>query len=144
MLSQTVTEIDECLQSRDTLPDAMALSPDSASPGEASLASENLSKAPGAGIPRSSITSAQRPDRRQIEQRIEEDRERHKRLREDIWAIPHSDGPNVEFERMWDETSDVNEDDYDIFEQEAADRETAAMGNAEERGATHEDSPYKP
>lgn len=52
---------------------------------------------------------AVRLDKRQIEQRVEEDRERHKRLRENIWAIP---GDNEdEFERMWSARLPIDEDD---------------------------------
>lgn len=58
-----------------------------------------------------------RHDKRQIEQRIEEDRERHKRLRESIWAVePEGD---QEFLRMLDETSDVGDDDYIMAAEEA-------------------------
>ena len=64
-----------------------------------------------------------RPDKRQIEQRIEEDRERHKRLREGIWAVSPADG--AEFARLWDETSAVGEDDLAIAEEEAVERRTA-------------------
>ncbi|PUU75264.1 CTD kinase subunit gamma CTK3-domain-containing protein [Tuber borchii] len=55
-----------------------------------------------------------------IQQRMEEDRERHKRLRENIWAIPFPDGglPNPEFEKSWDQVSDLNEDDYEIMREE--------------------------
>lgn len=50
-------------------------------------------------------------DKRQIEQRIEEDRERHKRLRESIWAV-NAEGDN-ELDRLWTdaEGSDIGEDD---------------------------------
>lgn len=58
-----------------------------------------------------------RHDKRQIEQRIEEDRERHKRLRESIWAVePEGDH---EFLRMLDDTSDVGDDDYIMAAEEA-------------------------
>jgi hypothetical protein len=36
-----------------------------------------------------------RLDKRQIEQRIEEDRERHKRLRESIWAVGADEDQNL-------------------------------------------------
>ena len=65
-----------------------------------------------------------KPDKRQIEQRIEEDRERHKRFRESIWAI--GDDEDEEFEKMWDEASDINEDDYIAAEEDAAERRQAA------------------
>lgn len=54
--------------------------------------------------------SSGRLEKRQIEQRIEEDRERHKRLRESIWAVP-GEG-DEELEKVWDEASEVAEDDY--------------------------------
>ena len=62
----------------------------------------------------------QRMDKRQIEQRIEEDRERHKRLRESIWAVP---GEGFEeLEKLWEEASDVNEDDYVTAREDAEER----------------------
>lgn len=57
-----------------------------------------------------------RLDKRQIEQRIEEDRERHKRERENIWAVPKED--NVEPNKLWDETSDLGEDDGRLLGEE--------------------------
>lgn len=63
-------------------------------------------------------------DKRQIEQRIEEDRERHKRLRESIWAVP-SDG-DKEFEKLWDDASDIGEDDFIAAEEDAHERRIAA------------------
>jgi len=63
-----------------------------------------------------------RLDKRQVEQRIEEDRERHKRLRESIWAVPSDE--YAEFERLWEETSDLGEDDVIMAEEEAAERMT--------------------
>lgn len=48
-------------------------------------------------------------DKRQVEHRIEEDRERHKRLRESIWAV--SGEEEREMERLWEDASDVGEDD---------------------------------
>ncbi|KAL7267553.1 hypothetical protein RUND412_009855 [Rhizina undulata] len=57
-----------------------------------------------------------------ILQRMEEDRERHKRLRENIWATPFSEAPahNPEFEKMWEETSELNDDDFEIMREENA------------------------
>ncbi len=63
-----------------------------------------------------------RLDKRQIEQRIEEDRERHKRERESIWAIPKGDG--AEMNKLWDETSDFGEDDDRLITEEGADFDT--------------------
>lgn len=64
-----------------------------------------------------------RLDKRQIEQRIEEDRERHKRLRESIWAVSGED--DMEFERLWDEVSEIGEDDYLAAEEDAMERRLA-------------------
>lgn len=61
-----------------------------------------------------------RLDKRQIEQRIEEDRERHKRLKESIWGV-EGDG-DEEFVRMWEEASDIGEDDYLVAEEDAVER----------------------
>jgi CTD kinase subunit gamma len=63
----------------------------------------------------------QRLEKRQIEQRIEEDRERHKRERESIWAVPA--GPDAEMGKLWDETSDYGEDDDRLLAEEARDHE---------------------
>jgi CTD kinase subunit gamma len=69
------------------------------------------------------VDSVARLDKRQIEQRIEEDRERHKRLREHIWAV--SGENDDEYEKMWDEASEVGEDDYLGAEEDGDQRETA-------------------
>ncbi|KAF3938278.1 hypothetical protein ABW19_dt0206790 [Dactylella cylindrospora] len=77
-----------------------------------------------------------RPPKHVIEERMEEDRERHKRLRETIWAIyPSRDEKSLdkslegleaflgpEFEIFWnDETEyEINEDDLDLMAEEAA------------------------
>lgn len=72
-----------------------------------------------------------RLDKRQIEQRIEEDRERHKRLRESIWAVGGdsggggSKGDDDEFERLWDEASEIGDDDYLAAEEDAVERRVA-------------------
>ncbi|KAL1301463.1 hypothetical protein AAFC00_005713 [Neodothiora populina] len=70
--------------------------------------------------------SGRRLDKRQIEQRIEEDRERHKRLRESIWAVPHDVDPDAEYWRMMDETSDIGDDDYAMAAEEAEERKRCA------------------
>lgn len=61
-----------------------------------------------------------RVDKRAIEQRIEEDRERNKRLRENVWAVNGED--EDELNKLWEETSDLNEDDYVIAKEEADER----------------------
>jgi CTD kinase subunit gamma len=72
------------------------------------------------GTPRNSKAPGIRVDKRQIEQRIEEDRERNKRLRESMWAVSGDD--REEFSKMWDETSDIGEDDFMNAREEAAER----------------------
>ncbi|KAF1927456.1 uncharacterized protein M421DRAFT_421868 [Didymella exigua CBS 183.55] len=62
-------------------------------------------------------------DKRQIEHRIEEDRERHKRLRESIWAVP-GEGEE-EMHRLWDEASNIGEDDYIIGKEDKEERDQA-------------------
>lgn len=63
-------------------------------------------------------------DKRVIEQRIEEDRERNKRLRESVWAVS---GDNAEeLEKMWEEGSDVGPDDYILAEEESEERKQFA------------------
>jgi CTD kinase subunit gamma len=61
-----------------------------------------------------------RVDKRQIEQRIEEDRERNKRLRESMWVVSGDDAG--ELSKFWDEVSDVGEDDYLGAEEEVIER----------------------
>ena len=67
-----------------------------------------------------------RLDKRQIEQRIEEDRERHKRLRESIWAVGE-DGIDGEFERLWEEADGVGEDEWIAAEEDVGERKVVAM-----------------
>ncbi|MCJ1344253.1 hypothetical protein MMC31_002456 [Peltigera leucophlebia] len=114
LVAETVVEIEACLKERDTLPAHPALSPTEGN----SQGDQHLSQ-----IVAAKINGVTRLDKRQIEQRIEEDRERHKRLRENIWAV--SDEPDVEFEKLWDEASDVGEDDYIAAEEDAMERRQA-------------------
>lgn len=76
-----------------------------------------------------------RLDKKLVEQRIEEDRERHKRLREQQWAVPGGGGEeedDAEFEMLYEETSSVGSDDYALFEEEAAERGRCAAEHGEE------------
>lgn len=118
LLPQTVVELEECLRERDV---AVAL-------GSEDDTAMNGSAGGGAGSRMETPTGrngtvAGRLDKRQIEQRIEEDRERHKRLRESIWAVSGED--DVEFEKMWEEGSDIGDDDFFAAEEEAAERRMA-------------------
>ena len=60
-------------------------------------------------------------DKRLIEQRIEEDRERHKKQREDIWAVDQE----KEFDKLWGEVGDVGEDEWVAAEEDAEERGVA-------------------
>lgn len=88
-------------------------------------------------------SSQQALSRAEINRRIEQDRERHKRLRERRWVQPTSHNPiqasqlasfyplaeaegqeemplDIEFENEWETTSDWNEDDDEAIAEEAA------------------------
>jgi len=62
-------------------------------------------------------------DKRQIEHRIEEDRERHKRLRESIWAVPGE--REEEMEKLWEEASEIGEDDFVMGREDREERRQA-------------------
>ncbi|KAJ5907729.1 hypothetical protein N7495_000411 [Penicillium taxi] len=113
--SETVTEIDAALKDRDTHPTHLDLEQ------EEGLGDSNLSK--------SGSNKAVRLDKRQIEQRIEEDRERNKRLRESMWTV--AGGDDEEFQKLWDEAVPFVEDDYIRMKEEADACEAArAYGEA--------------
>ena len=98
---QTVVELDACLKERESY--------------HRQFVDNDIVLKPG---------SKNRVDKRQIEQRIEEDRERNKRLREAIWAVPSTD--MGELDMAWDDTSDIGEDDYIQAAEEAQERKEAA------------------
>lgn len=121
---QTVLELEECIAGRDNaLP---------SSPGhmEAPVEQDGLPSVtrptPPSTVRDTSYNPGVRLDKRQIEQRIEEDRERHKRAREGIWAILQlsvsSLAEDAELEKMWDEVSDADEDDFTIAREELEER----------------------
>ncbi|KAK9479730.1 CTD kinase subunit gamma CTK3-domain-containing protein [Lipomyces japonicus] len=56
--------------------------------------------------------------REEILKRMDEDRERHKRTRENIWVIPAGDVIQTEFEDAWEKTSDLAQDDYEDIKEE--------------------------
>jgi CTD kinase subunit gamma len=105
-----VTQIEEVLKERDTAAQDIAM--------DSPVYGGDLGDMP----PSQTLASAKKGngppklDRKQIEQRIEEDRERHKRLREGIWAVPAGD--KSELDRLWEETSDLGEDDHRLGEEE--------------------------
>lgn len=110
--AETVTEIDAGLKERETHPAHFDLEHDEGPDGG------GKSKT---GTPKSSRTNGIRVDKRQIEQRIEEDRERNKRLRESMWTVGGDDGE--EHSKFWDEASDIGEDDFVNANEEFMERE---------------------
>ena len=128
-----VTEIEACLKDRETHLEEAVIEPliqatagiVNGSSSQVRDSSQTTSTAPRA------TGSIARPDKRQIEQRIEEDRERHKRFRESIWAIGRND--DDEFKKAWDECSDFGEEDYIQAEEEATERTLALEMDMAER-----------
>ncbi|KAI9665430.1 MAG: hypothetical protein M1829_005709 [Trizodia sp. TS-e1964] len=115
LIAQTIEEIEIILQTRDILPkgsDSSALAPtlDTSATAHDPLATPRSANANG-------VT---RPDKREIEQRIEEDRERHKRLRENIWAVPADSA--AEFQKILADEGEVTEEDLIASADEAAER----------------------
>ncbi|KAL4785204.1 CTD kinase subunit gamma CTK3-domain-containing protein [Aspergillus varians] len=109
--AETVAEIDAALKERETHPAHLDL--------EAEEEEQAGSKSK-TGTPRGPRTNGIRVDKRQIEQRIEEDRERNKRLRESMWTVRGDDSD--EHRKFWDETSDIGEDDFTAAHEELMER----------------------
>lgn len=105
---QTVSQIEDVIKERA----ATERDLDPSSPAEdTEISDKTPSQKP------SRRTAPARPEKRQIEQRIEEDRERHKRERESIWAIPS--GRDAEANKLWEDTSDFGEDDDRLITEES-------------------------
>ncbi|OQD81645.1 hypothetical protein PENANT_c026G02509 [Penicillium antarcticum] len=111
LTAESVAEIDAALKDRDTHPDM-----------EHDEGTEDGRKSK-AGTPQIRL------DKKQIEQRIEEDRERNKRLRENMWAVTGND--QDEYNQMWEELSDLGEDDFTRFREEAEEREECVRKHME-------------
>ncbi|KAF3770354.1 hypothetical protein M406DRAFT_35219 [Cryphonectria parasitica EP155] len=128
LAAQTVDEINEVLKERETASiDAVMSSPvNSTNPGLGDMpASRTIPRPGGTVLP-------PRLDKKQIEQRIEEDRERHKRLRESIWAVPN-EPPDAEMWKMWDETSDLGDDDFLLAKEEEEERQRCVVDSCVHR-----------
>ena len=136
-------EIEGCLKERDTSANDFSLS----SP----LDGNDKSAAPASATDPdvSGTQSTQRngvsikPTRRQIEQRIEEDRERHKRMRESMWVVPSN--PIDQARKFFAETSGLGEDDRilgdeDIVEFRVRVKDTACTRHRP-RGSRREERP---
>ncbi|KYK60093.1 CTD kinase subunit gamma [Drechmeria coniospora] len=110
--SQAVSQIEDVLKERETNDDDLVTTSPANDVGMLDRPpSRTAAKKPG----------AHRLDKRQVEQRIEEDRERHKRERENIWAVPKGD--DAEMNKLWEETSDFGEDDERLVAEEEEDFE---------------------
>ncbi|PVI05600.1 hypothetical protein DM02DRAFT_610583 [Periconia macrospinosa] len=94
LLPETLSELESVLKDRDIA---------ASHPFTSTSTADNSSATPARN-------GSARLEKRQIEQRIEEDRERHKRSRESIWAVPGDGGEEVE--KMWETASEVAEDNY--------------------------------
>ncbi|KAF1990975.1 hypothetical protein K402DRAFT_168366 [Aulographum hederae CBS 113979] len=127
LMAQTVDELEECLHERDVGSAHPAFSDDvSPSPTEPGQTATGMRQTPPSRPYRAngaSRTSGVKLDRKQMEQRIEEDRERHKRMRENAWAITAQD----EFEKAWEEASEFNDDDYEAAAEDTDMRQQIVM-----------------
>ncbi len=134
LVASSVTELDACLKERDVNPSDTALtpSPPHGAPRDAYGSASSPGRTAGTAAAPPAAAPVGRLDKRQIEQRIEEDRERHKRLKESIWGV-EGDG-DAEFRRLWDEVSEIGEDDYLAAEEEAMERQRAVEMEYGERG----------
>lgn len=123
--TQTVGEIDELLQERDSGMPGL----EGAGGSPTTRQTEGMDLDDGAWEERRGDAGGVWLDKKLVEQRIEEDRERHKRLREHQWAVPPAgaeEEDDREFEMLFEETSSVGSDDYRLFEEEFADRKRCA------------------
>jgi CTD kinase subunit gamma len=101
LTADSVTEIDAALKDRDTNPEHFGIGEDGA------------------------LDETSRPDKRQIEQRIEEDRERNKRERESFWIVPEKD--SGEWEEVLHEATDYNSDEVSDNEEQALAHDRAIL-----------------
>lgn len=126
--TQVVVQIQDVIKERETTADELELTSPTAN-GDTDMAESHAAAAPAPAAssqppPRSARKGGpHRLDKRQVEQRIEEDRERHKRERENIWAVPG--GADAEMTKLWEETSDFGEDDDRLIKEEEADFQKA-------------------
>lgn len=111
--AETVSEIDAALKDRETHPEHLGLEREGQEGAQDGVKSKT-------GTPRRPKAQGMRVDKRQIEQRIEEDRERNKRYRESMWAVGSDD--MEEWHQIWDDASDIGEDDYIAAAEEAEER----------------------
>lgn len=114
LTAETVAEINAALKDREADPSHMDIEHEQGT---------------GYGNASKSEKPQLRLDKKQIEQRIEEDRERNKRLRESMWAVTGND--QDEYNQMWDELSPLGEDDFIRAREEALERAECARKHKE-------------
>ncbi|KAF2001575.1 CTD kinase subunit 3 [Amniculicola lignicola CBS 123094] len=114
---QTVSELEQVLQSRDVTGTTGA-----GVPGDATMEGvESTSGAGGAaGAGTRTWEGGPRLEKGLIMQRIEEDRERHKRSRESIWMVSGEDA--AEAEQIWNEGAPLGEDDELVGQEDCEER----------------------
>lgn len=110
LLPETLQELESVLKDRDIA----ATHPFTATSNTSGTADSTTPSQQNTHRPSRNGTSLEKRQIQQIQQRIEEDRERHKRLRESIWAVP-GEG-DEEMERVWGQAEvvgdEIAEDDY--------------------------------
>ncbi|KAI1826201.1 CTD kinase subunit gamma CTK3-domain-containing protein [Xylaria intraflava] len=128
LLEQTVTEIEACLRERDTSANDFILS--SPPDGIDKPGAPNSTTDPDVGGPQTSQRNGAsiKPTKQQIEQRIEEDRERHKRTRESMWVVPPN--PIDQARKFFAETNDLGEDDHILGREETTEFRVRVKGAA--------------
>jgi CTD kinase subunit gamma len=137
----SVSEICELLRDREGIVGvSSALQASPPADGHAPPSTANTATSTPAGEAAAPSTSTHNPpsnfrlDRRAIDDRIEQDRERHKRLKETQWQVAALAGAvgrgamvgdeDPEFEGLWEETSSLCSDDYERMEEEREGRGT--------------------
>ncbi|KAF2965825.1 hypothetical protein GQX73_g7737 [Xylaria multiplex] len=118
LIEQTVTEIEGCLKERDTSANDFSLSSPVNSNEQSGPPASANDQDPGGPQATQRNGASMKPTRRQIEQRIEEDRERHKRMRESMWVVPSN--PIEQATKFFGETSDLGADDRILGDEEMA------------------------
>lgn len=127
LLAQTVAEIEECLKERDVSTDTVGLSSPIGPQDVLMTGTGNGTHTPSKAL---KSTPFGKLDKKQAEQRIEEDRERHKRQRETAWAV--SKGDEDEFDRVWEETEELGDDDFEVWKEVGEERAVAGREWKEE------------
>lgn len=135
LLEQVVDELEECLKDRAAASHAdMGFSSPINSTLDASANNTGVAATVAANDSTAPKAKPAKLEKRQIEQRIEEDRERHKKMRENMWVTPKDQEEKLR--KLWDETSELGEDDERLAqeeEDECVELTGTGIGQAERR-----------